>query len=488
MKEANNRRVSPKANLLGISLIIWIFTLGGCTTTRDSTTNGASIDAHIPSSWKNVPELEVSSITEGRQDLSNWWDQFNDPILSQLIHTALGSNLDLRSAVLNIERARIEKGLEAAKRLPTLTAGTSASGTRSSSLEGGGDTSSRSSSLSFSTSWELDLFGKQRDAIDSALATLGASVEDYYGMQVSLAAEVASSYISFRSLQSEYSIVRKTIRMREQTLQITEWQEAAGEVSALQVQQAIVSLEQAKSSIPSLEQEMEETLNALSLLCSKQPGSLLDLLREETQIPALPSGLTLDIPAETLSQRPDIKAQRLRIDAALASLSVAEKERLPSLELSGSIGLAEESWTDLLDPAQIVMNLSTRLTAPIWDAGRIKMNEELLNVTVRQVYLAYENLVLNALAEVENSLSNVGKTRQQINLMETATAAARQSTEIARMQYEAGDVDLLSVLDSQRSLLSLEQSLNNSKTQQLNAHIALYKTMGGGWIPSEPVL
>ena len=474
-------RIQWTSSALTLSTLGVIVALSGCATTGDPSKSEriTELDAALPQNWNQPTQNDaVRSIDF---ELSKWWEQFNDPTLHQLINTALNNNLDLRKAVLNIEQARIQKGLAEAQKLPSVSASTSLSGSRVDYLDSDGHVNSDSASASLSASWEPDVFGKQRLAISSAESGLMATMEDFYGVQVSLSAEVASTYLNLRLLQSEMDILEQTLKMREQTLEITRWQEEAGEVNALEVQQAIVSYEQAKTSLPSLRQSIEETLNTLSLLCGEQPGSLRRLMNSAVLIPAVPANIAVAIPAETLAQRPDIKAQRHRIEAAVADLTAAEKERLPSLSLSGSIGLSEGRLSDLLDPTQVVTSLVGRLTAPFWDAGRISRQIELQDVSLQKEYLSYESLLLNALNDVETSVSSITNSHERIGLVQTATEAARESANLAELQYEAGEVDLLSVLDSQRSLLSLEQSLISAKVQELNAHISLYKAMGGGW-------
>ena len=472
-------------HLSGVTLTAGTLLLAGCATTGNSSDRVAMVDATIPQQWEHVQ----AAVPTGNPtpELTQWWKQFKDPVLDQLIERALTRNSDLRSAILRVEQVRLQKDLANIQRLPSASIGVSEAGSRVDSFETDAHSNSDSASASLSSSWEVDLFGKQKAAIQSAQAAFEATREDFYGVQVSLAAEVASTYLSLRSLQSEYGIVKQTLEMRSETLQITRWQEEAGEVNALQVQQAIVSLEQAKTSIPSLEQSMEETINALALLCSEQPAAIRPLLQTQHPIPQLQADIAVNIPAETLAQRPDIRAQRYRIEASFADLSAAAKERFPSLSISGSIGLNEGRFGDLFHPTQILLNLSGRLSQVFWDGGRIQNSIDLRNVALEQDCLNYENLVRTALVEVENALNAIQKAGQQLQLVATATEAARVSTDIAELQYEAGEVDLLSVLDSQRSLLSLEQSLINSQVKQLNAHIQLYKALGGGWTVSETI-
>ncbi|MDF3129698.1 efflux transporter outer membrane subunit [Kiritimatiellaeota bacterium B1221] len=436
-------------------------------------------DLQIPTAWHQTSDLPQKASAE--TDLSEWWSRFQDPVMDQLIKSALTHNPDLKTALLNVEAARAQKGLTNAALWPSLDAGLSSGAHRVDDRVNDNTSHNESYGANLSASWEVDLFRKQSDSLQSAEADLRASEQDFHAAQVLLAAEVAEAYLNFRSLQQEYHILTGTIAVREQTLQIVRWQYEAGEVNFLDVQQAIVFLEQARTALPSLEQNIEESLNALTLLCGEIPGNLHDVLESGTDLPSLPQEITSPIPAEVLAQRPDILAARYRIESATADLSAAEKERLPSLTLTGSISLDEENFSNLLDPTQILSNLIGSLTAPVWDADRIKNQIVLEDINLRQSILAYESEVLNALSEVENALSAIGTSAREIKVTQTATEAARLSTQIAEFQFETGDVDLLSVLESQRSQLSLEQSLINANINQLIAHIQLYRALGGGW-------
>jgi outer membrane protein, multidrug efflux system len=468
----------PTARLL---LVPGLLFLNGCISSRESSQSLSSTEAMIPGSWSQVETQESSIEDQVAQGAEIWWRQFQDPELAALTSQALAHNRNLQSALLRIEQVRAQRDLARIQRLPSISAAASASGTHVEYLEGDGNQSSDSASASVSTSWEADLFGRIRLGIDSAESNLLASAEDYRGAKVALTAEVASSYLNLRALQSQVRIVKETIAMRETTLEITRWQEESGSVNALQVQQAIVSLEQAKTSLPSIERSMAVAWNALELLCGSIPGSLRDGFTLNSPLPSAPVALMLSFPAEILGQRPDIRAQRHRIHAASANLGAANKERLPSLTLSGSIGINEDGVIELFNPARLVFNAAARLSAPLWDAGRIEQSILQQDLALQQAYLSYESLILTALAEVENALVSIQKTKEQKSQVKVATDAARLTAEIAAIQYEAGAVDLLTLLDAQRSLLSLEQSMINSEIDHLIAHIQLFRSTGGGW-------
>lgn len=461
------------------SLALSLSFLTACATTSSSSfEQKTDFDAHTPSAWQNANGTQAALDTEA---LSQWWQRFGDPQMESLIADALANNTDLRSALSSIRQARAERGLETAGLWPTVSAGVSGSGAHTSDLKNDNSSHSDSYDASLDASWEVDLFGRQQQYVNAADAELAATTEDYHQAQVSLAAEVAATYLALCSYEAQLDIVQQNVITRESTLEIVQWLESAGEGDALSTQQSIASAEQARAQIPDLEQSIEETRNSLAILTGRTPASLKKQLLLPANFPSAPANIAVGIPAETLRQRPDIRSTENSILAAQSRLTATERSRLPSLNLSGSIGIDALNAGDLIDPQYLIANLAAGLSAPIWDAGRISRNIEVQNEQLQQAYLDYESTVLSALAEVENALSSIEKRNQQLATLQRASAAAQKATELAQLQYEAGEVDLLTVLDAQRTELSLDQSLTTTQAQALNAHVQLYKSLGGGW-------
>jgi NodT family efflux transporter outer membrane factor (OMF) lipoprotein len=459
------------------SIALSLGLLSACTTTS-SLDQQPDFNSVTPSTWENATGKQTTLDTEA---LSQWWLRFGSPQLQALINDALDNNPDIQTAISAIRQARAERGLTSAELWPELSASASGSGTHTNDLKD--KTSSRSDSYDagLDASWEVDLFGKQQQYVNAADADLAESIEDYYQAQVSLSAEVASTYLSLCSYEAQLEILQKSLATREKTLEIMQWLEQAGESDALETQQSIASTEQVKAQIPDVEQSIQETRNSLAVLTGRTPAALQKNLKLPAKFPSAPADITVGIPAETLRQRPDIRAIENSILAAQARLTAAERSRLPSLNLSGSIGIEALSTHDILNPEYTIAKLAAGLSAPIWDAGRISQNIEIQTEQLKQAYLEYKDGVLNALVEVENALSSIQKRKQQLATLQTASAAAHQATELAQLQYDAGEVDLLTVLDAQRTELSLDQSRTTTQAQALAAHVQLYKALGGGW-------
>ncbi|MGZ0708325.1 efflux transporter outer membrane subunit [Coraliomargarita sp. W4R53] len=473
-----NQTHTKLQHLLGASaLTLSLGFLSACATTSSLEQRG-DFDASMPSAWQNATSTQTSLDTEA---LSQWWLRFGDSQMESLIAEALENNPDIRSALSSIRQARAERGLESAELWPSLSASASGSGTHTNDLDNHNSSHSDSYNAGIDASWEVDLFGKQQQYVNAADAELAATTEDYRQAQVSLAAEVAATYLTLCSYETQLGIVQKNLATRESTLEIVQWQETAGEGDALSTQQAITSAEQVRAQLPDLQQSIQETRNSLAVLTGHTPAFLKAQLHLPADFPTAPEAIAVGIPAETLRQRPDIRSIENSILAAQSRLTAAERSRLPSLSLNGSIGIEALTAGDLIDPQYVIANLVAGLSAPIWDAGRISQNIEVQTEQLLQTYLNYESAVLQSLSEVENALSSIEKRKQQLATLQRATTAAKKSTELAKLQYEAGEVDLLTVLDTQRTELSLEQNLTTTQAQALNAHVQLYKSLGGGW-------
>ena len=432
----------------------------------------------LPIAWKNAGHFPVASPS---RDLSRWWGRFEDPTLNRLIADALANSPDMASAAARIKQSRAQRNAEAASLFPAL--GGSASANNSASKRDGATRNTDSSyAAGLSASWEVDLFGKRRSSVAAATAQLGATEENFHSVQAALASEIAIAYTNLRVDQASLEVLRRTIKTREETNQLASWRTQAGEADSLDSSQALTSLEQARAAVPALLQAIGQNQNLLALLAGKTPGSLDALLASGKQaIPNPARSLAVGIPADTLRQRPDVRVAGYQLLAAAASTRAADAERYPSLNLSGSLGLNSLSTGKLFNPETTAAGFAAGITSPIFDAGRIRSNIEAQSAGEEQAYQTYRATVLTALSEVEDSLIACRRTSERLAILEKATVSAREAALLAQQRYEAGITDILTVLDSQRTLLGLEDSLFNVRASRTIAYIQLYKALGGGW-------
>ena len=417
--------------------------------------------------------------------LARWWHGFGDPVLDRLVADALAANLDLAQARARLREARARRGVAGAALAPSVDASLSGSRSRSSGQSGSGSTRELYSA-GFDASWELDVFGGLRRSVEAAQADLEASVESLSDTRVSLAAEVALNYIDLRTAEQRLAIAEESIASRGENHQIIRWRQQAGLVSELDLAQATTDLESTRAVLPPLRTAVTEAKNRLAVLLGRNPGELESLVHADRPIPLAAAEIVAAIPADTLRQRPDVRAAERRLAAQTARLGEAEAARYPSFRLSGSLGLEALELDALADRDANTHSLFGGITAPVFNAGRIAANIEIQDALVEQARLAYRAAVLAALEEVENALTAVANTDARRAKLAEAAAAARTTLAIAEYRYASGLADFLSVLDAQRTQLSLDEQLAGSTGELARAQIRLYKALGGGW-STEPL-
>jgi multidrug efflux system outer membrane protein len=287
----------------------------------------------VPAIWSGLDPAEAAA--QPPTVLAQWWQRFNDPLLSDLVTQALQASTSVRSAQAALQQARAQRDLQQAGLGPSL--GTSGSARRS---DTGSTRAGNSWQAGFDASWEPDVFGRQHSALSASQAEAQAAATSLAQVQVSLAAEVAVSYIELRGLQNRRDIARSNLATQADTLQLTRWRVQAGLASSLDLEQAVAASEQTAAQIPTLQTGITQAMNSLAVLTGRAPGALHEQLASPAAVPQAPPGLALAFPAETLRQRPDVKTAEWRIGAAQARLAQADAAQLPSFRLSGTLGLS----------------------------------------------------------------------------------------------------------------------------------------------------
>jgi NodT family efflux transporter outer membrane factor (OMF) lipoprotein len=432
-----------------------------------------------PAAWSR---LEGPADNATAPDLGRWWHNLGDPLLSDIVRQALDANLDLRNAQARLREARARRAVALAGFFPAVDASGSRSRSQSSRETGSGMTRELYSG-SLDASWELDVFGGTRRGFEAAEADFESSLAELHAAQVTVAAEAALSYVEMRALQERLRIARDNLASQTETLQLTQWRAQAGLVDSQDVAQARSNREQTRSQIPLLETSLAETQHSLEILLGKQPGSLRARLDVEAGLPAVPERIAAGIPADTLRQRPDIRAAERALAAETARVGVAEAARYPSFNISGSIGLEALTFRALGGGDAGTSSLLAGITVPIFEAGRLKNQVEIQDAVREQALVAYEKAVLTALQEVENALVSLTRSRERAQALGDATDAARNAADMARLRYASGLIDFQSVLDTERSVRTIEDSLASARADGVLALIRLYKAMGGGWSP-----
>lgn len=455
-------------------------TLAGCAAVGPDYLPPAS-DA--PADWHQLtPSATPAVRAQTADDLTAWWQQLNDPLLTQLMDEALRASPDLRSARAKLREARARRDVADAGRYPELSASGNASRSRSSRETGSGATRNFFSA-GFDASWELDVFGGTRRAIEASEADLDTARASLDDTRVTLVAEVASAYVNVRALQLRLGIARANLAAQTETLQLTDWRQQAGLANTQDVEQARTNLEQTRAQIPALQASLTEAEHQLDVLLGLQPGNLHARLAGAGDLPALPARVAVGIPADTLRMRPDVRAAERRLAAETARVGVAEAARYPGFALNGSIGVEALTLGALGSGNAGTSSLLAGIAAPLFNAGRLRAQADAQDAVREQAQIAYTQSLLAALQDVENALSALARSQERQRALTDAADAARNAAALARQRYTAGLIDFQSVLDTERTRLSVEDSLAGTRADGVLALIRLYKALGGGWPP-----
>lgn len=436
-----------------------------------------------PVAWHRADAATMPDAPFVAADLARWWSTLGDPLLSDLVGRALAANTDLRSALARLREVRARRDLAQADLAPTLGASTRASRTGSSEEAGTGRTT-EFYRAGLDASWEADLFGGRRRGIEAAQADLDASAASLEAAQVSVVAEVALDYVDVRAYQTRLAVARRNLAAQAEIAQLTAWRAQAGLVSALESEQARTILEQTRAQVPALESLLAQSQDRLAVLLGMSTAELAALVAAPAAVPVAPERIVVGIPADILRQRPDVRAAERRLAAETARIGRAEAARYPDLTLSGSIGVEALTLGTLTASKAIASVLAASISGVLFDGGRISHQVEGQQAVRDQADLAYRKAVLTALQEVESALASVRHARERQRILADAADAARNAALYATQRYRSGIVDFQAVLDTQRTLLGVEDGLATARADATTAVVRLYKALGGGWTPA----
>ncbi|WP_025917265.1 efflux transporter outer membrane subunit [Herminiimonas sp. CN] len=431
-------------------------------------------DIAAPAAWSTTPAITGNA----NLNLAQWWQRFDDPLLATLILQALQANTSVRSAQAALLQARALRDVAAAGLLPGVTGSASAQRSKSGNASPG-----NVFNAGFDASWEPDVFGGNRNALQAGEASAQASAASLADVQVSIAAEVAIGYIQYRGAQSRLAIARDNLASQLETLQITGWRVQAGLLTSLEGEQARAASEQTQAQIPTLETSVAQFRHSLELLCGQTPDALRAQLASPSPVPQAQNNLALNMPAETLRQRPDVRAAEYQVSAALARVGQADAARYPSFRLNGSLGLSALTLGTLTGSGALARAILGSVSVPLFDAGAGKAQVRAQQAALEQTRMSYQATVLTALKDVEDALVALAGDRERLLRLRNAADAAANAALIARQRYASGLVDFQTVLETQRSLFNTQDAVATTTTDLSADHVRLYKALGGGWQP-----
>ena len=460
--------------LRGVVLASAVAVVGCAAVGPDYLAPGAR-DLNVPDSW-HASNANASAAT----DLASWWRRLDDPTLDALVEETLVGNRDVAVAAARVREARARRDLAQANRFPSVTGSASAARAQSSEQRGSGGESSLFNA-GIGVHWDADVFGGSRRAIEAAQSDLAAAFGDYAATRVALIAEVARNYIDVRSLHARIELARANLDAQLETLQLTEWRAQAGLTTLLDVEQARAAAEQTRAQIPVLETSLAGARNRVAILAGAAPGSFDARFDPPAPVPAVPKDIAIGIPANTLRQRPDLRAAEARVAAETARIGQQAAAAYPDLSLAGSIGLESLTIAGLTHGGALTSQVLAQLAATIFDAGRVRAQVAAQTAVQERALHTYEGVVLTALEDVENALIAFANTEQRGLALADAVVSARNAATLAEQRYAAGITDFQTVLDTRRTLLLVEDSLASTEGDRALTFVQLCQALGGGW-------
>jgi NodT family efflux transporter outer membrane factor (OMF) lipoprotein len=452
--------------------------LAGCSTLQAPATD---IDAHVavPAAWTASASTGATPAAPAGS-LAAWWSRFGDDTLTALISQALVANTDVASAQAALRQSRALADVSAARLGPSVDASGSAQRTRSQSLG-----TTNTFRTGFDASWEPDVFGGNRAARNAAELSAQQSAASLGDVQVSIAAEVAITYLTLRSTEARLAIAQTNLASQQETLQIAQWRVQAGLATSLESEQARAAVEQTRAQVPTLQKSLAQTRHQLALLTGRTVEQLG--VPAGGPLPAAPADLALSFPAQTLRQRADVRAAELRVSAAAQDLVQADAARYPSFNLSGSLGLSALTLGGLTGGGAAVGSLLASVSVPIFDGGAAKAQVRAQQAVLDQAREAHRGAVLTALKDTEDALVALARDRERLASLRNAAEAAANAALLATQRYASGLVDFQTVLETQRSQLSAQDNVASASADVVADHVRLYKALGGGWQPDAAV-
>jgi NodT family efflux transporter outer membrane factor (OMF) lipoprotein len=413
--------------------------------------------------------------------LAQWWKDFGDPLLDSLIERTVSGNLDLRIAEERVREARATRGYTAATRR---SPNAGVSGGYSDRSGGRQEFTSSGTGLyntGFDASYELDLFGGARASVRAAEADARATEEGMRHVLVTAVAETARNYMELRESQERLEVARKTLATQEEALRLTELRRKAGLTSDFDTTRAKAQVESMRAGIPTLEAQVQRSINAIALLIGEQPSKVQTDLAEMRPMPVTPPAVPVGLPSDLLRRRPDVREAESNIAGSAARVGVAVSNLYPKFSLTSSAGGQSGILTQILSGAARIWAFGTSFSWGILNYSATKANIQAAESREQQAVMAYEKTVLTALTDVENALSAYTNEKERQPALEQALAAQRKALDLANIRYKNGLSNFLEVLDAQRSLYSGEDALTQSRAGVNTNLVALYKALGGGW-------
>ena len=444
-------------------------------TTMMAKTNSQRLETEIPTSWNNLDTLFVQQDNIDKK----WWAGFNDATLNSLVDICISNNYDLAEAAYRVDAAKASMRKAEGGYYPSISIGAAYDYNKSVTTPG---VVSHVGSLGAEMSWEIDIIGAVRGRANSQKYNFQATQEEYNAVMTSLIANTVSAYINLRTAQERLEVVKSNLQIQEQTKNITEARFNTGLASALDVAQSKSIYYATAAKVPELESMVSECINTLGVLCGRIPWELEKELNlnlsasiphnSETMVP-------VSVPAEILRQRPDVRAAEKSIDACASLVGATVADWLPKFYVTGQIGVASEDFKNIFQEDKMYWQVAPAIKWNIFSGTGLSGQIQEAKAKTEMAVNAYNNVVLNALQEVDNSMVSYKHSISEEQAYKVAYEQAQLTFELALDLYKKGLIEFQNVLDAQRNLLSYEEAKVVSEANVSLSLVQLYRALGG---------
>lgn len=467
------RRLTP-ALLIGSFAF---FFLGGCAVGPNYKRPAVA----APPVYRGADDAKVASPGANSLGDQNLATVFHEPELQQLIRTALVNNYDVRIAAQRVLEQQAQVRITRSQLFPNLGVGGTGIGADLPSNLGSGLPSGTLSGGSFSLSaaWNPDFWGLYRRQTEAARAQLLAQRWAQRAVRMTLVEQVATAYFQLRALDEQLDIAKKTLKTRQESVQLTTTLERGGSAPLSDLREAEELEYTASAQIPYLEQQIQQQENALRLLLGQNPGPVAHADPDALNPP--PQNLPVGLPSRLLERRPDILEAEEQLIAANAQIGVARAQFFPQLSISASGGVGGDDWNNLFNPSGRLISAVGSLTQPLFEGGRLRGQLQLSEEQKQEMMLNYQKTIAGAFRDVSNALIAVNKQRATREQQEKLVAAAEDATRLARIRYQGGSTSYLEVLTTDSDLFSAQLNLVNAQEGEALSLVQLYSALGGGW-------
>lgn len=471
-------------------IVLGAISVSGCMVGPDFQTPETKLQPAFSQPQKSEFTEAIPASLETAPNPVYWWAGFNDPTLTDLLARAAKDNLSLQRAAIRIYQARSQLGVADASLLPTVGLGGGVTRTdQPNALTQFLNASSLSTTqnLVVQANWEIDFWGKYRRGIESTVSSLFSTTAAYYAADVSLAADVANTYITIRNYQSLIGVARANLALQAESLRIASSRFKNGATSLLDLSQAQSQYEQTKSEIPALISALKNAQYAMSILLGEVPDFYEKNYGQTNSLLQPPRSLQVGIPKDLLRRRPDVLQAEYAAAAQSALIGVNTAALYPSFSLSGYFGFQNVTVNNLNQSSSLfswdnrTSSIGGSLMFPLFYRGAIVDQIRVQDAVFQSSVLAYQNQVLQAQKEVEQALTSISTTSSSTVDLKKSVSAAQRAAALALDRYKAGQNDYNTVIVAQQQLLQVQNSLVQTQTNNLLGYVAAFKALGGGW-------